>query len=112
MAQRVGEGVHGRGEREQVPEREEGGLSFVPDRDDRVEGTTLYLPPECVRGRAPDRPADVWALGCMFFQMVTGELLIEGLCGGEGFSLRLTVGEKGGAFAVEGGLACEELLVA
>ena len=45
-------------------------------------GSLAYTAPETFDA-GYGAPADVWALGCMFFQMVTGELLIEGLCGGE-----------------------------
>lgn len=33
--------------------------------DSRVEGTTLYLAPECVEGAGPTMAADAWALGCV-----------------------------------------------
>ncbi|KAH8070966.1 serine/threonine kinase [Aureococcus anophagefferens] len=45
-------------------------------------GSLAYTAPETFDA-GYGAPSDVWALGCMFFQMVTGELLIEGLCGGE-----------------------------
>lgn len=41
-------------------------------QDERVEGTTLYLPPEVVQGRAPTLAADAWALGCLTYQLLTG----------------------------------------
>jgi len=41
-------------------------------QDERVEGTTLYLPPEVVQGRAPTLAADAWALGCLAYQLLTG----------------------------------------
>lgn len=40
--------------------------------DGRVEGTTMYLPPEVVRGAAPTLAADAWAMGCLEYQLLTG----------------------------------------
>jgi len=39
--------------------------------DDRIEGTTAYLPPEVVLGQFPSLAADSWALGCVFFQCLS-----------------------------------------
>jgi serine/threonine protein kinase len=40
--------------------------------DNRVEGTTAYLPPEVILGGVPSRAADSWALGCVIFQCIAG----------------------------------------
>jgi serine/threonine protein kinase len=40
--------------------------------DPRIEGTTAYLPPEVVLGAFPSAAADVWALGCVMFQCLSG----------------------------------------
>lgn len=40
--------------------------------DERVEGTTAYLPPEVVMGARPNTPADAWALGCVMYQCLSG----------------------------------------
>jgi len=40
--------------------------------DGRVEGTTMYLPPEVVRGGVPTLASDAWALGCMECQLLSG----------------------------------------
>mmetsp|Transcript_22445 Transcript_22445/g.48666 ORF Transcript_22445/g.48666 Transcript_22445/m.48666 type:complete len:1063 (-) Transcript_22445:116-3304(-) len=43
------------------------------DKEDlRIEGTTAYLPPEVVIGGFPTTAADVWALGCVLFQCISG----------------------------------------
>lgn len=42
------------------------------DEDLRIEGTTAYLPPEVVIGGYPTSAADVWALGCVMFQCISG----------------------------------------
>jgi serine/threonine protein kinase len=39
----------------------------------RIEGTTAYLPPEVVIGGYPTTAADIWALGCVLFQCISGQ---------------------------------------
>lgn len=43
-----------------------------PAEDQRIEGTTAYLPPEVVMGQFPDYSADSWALGCVMYQCLSG----------------------------------------
>ena len=45
---------------------------YDPDADVRIEGTTIYLPPEVVLGSLPTLAADSWALGCVLYQCLTG----------------------------------------
>eukprot|EP00536_Pseudo-nitzschia_multiseries_P001941 jgi/Psemu1/251126/estExt_Genewise1Plus.C_260038 len=45
---------------------------YDPDADRRIEGTTIYLPPEVVSGSFPTLAADSWALGCVLYQCLTG----------------------------------------
>jgi len=44
----------------------------VVQEDNRIEGTIAYLPPEVVLGAIPTPAADVWALGCVLYQCLTG----------------------------------------
>jgi serine/threonine-protein kinase len=62
----------------------EGGLSMSPTMTSAgtqigmILGTAAYMSPEQARGKQVDRRADIWAFGCLLFEMLTGSVAFAG----------------------------------
>ena len=46
--------------------------------DGVILGTTSYMAPEQARGRVVDKRADIWAFGCVLYEMLTGQPVFAG----------------------------------
>ena len=53
-------------------------LSEAATQQGVILGTAAYMSPEQARGESVDKRADIWAFGCVLFEMLTGRGLFDG----------------------------------
>ena len=53
-------------------------LTFAATQVGVILGTAAYMAPEQAKGRTADKRSDVWAFGCVHYEMLTGRRVFEG----------------------------------
>ena len=53
-------------------------LSGMVSEEGRILGTPAYMSPEQARGKPVDKRTDIWAFGCVLYELLTGEQTFHG----------------------------------
>ena len=49
-------------------------------------GTPLYMPPEIIKNEEYDTKVDIWSVGCLVFEMMSGKMPFSGTSKEEAFA--------------------------
>jgi serine/threonine protein kinase len=66
------------GPRSAVPSDESPTMTTPRTEAGMIVGTAAYMAPEQVKGKEVDKRADIWAFGCVVYEMLTGRSLYQG----------------------------------
>jgi Tol biopolymer transport system component len=58
-------------------------LTIGGTREGLILGTAAYMSPEQARGQLVDKRTDIWAFGCVLYEMLTGHLAFKGDTGSD-----------------------------
>jgi eukaryotic-like serine/threonine-protein kinase len=53
-------------------------LSLLPTEAGRIMGTPAYMSPEQAQGKEVDKQTDIWAFGCVLYELLTGQRAFPG----------------------------------
>lgn len=53
-------------------------ISQMPDESGEITGTPQYMAPECISAKGPGLSSDLFSVGMMLYEMVTGSPVVEG----------------------------------
>ncbi len=53
-------------------------ITISPTRAGMILGTAPYMAPEQARGKTVDKRADIWAFGCVLYELLTGQRAFTG----------------------------------
>ncbi|HZM61421.1 MAG TPA: protein kinase [Vicinamibacterales bacterium] len=84
--------------------------SFDPSRDGLILGTAAYMSPEQARGKPIDKRTDIWAFGCVLYEMVTARPAFGGESSSDTIAAVLEHAPDWSALPVETPLGIRRLL--